>query len=100
MAQAVLAEKTARQIRPNEYLVAERKAARAAAQAAAAGKYADALQAKRQQALNAVLFAEARAVQEVESKVGYIRRQMTPGPRAAGQGRRRPGSDGHHRRHL
>lgn len=79
VAQAVLAEKTARQIRPNEYLVAERKAARAAAQAAAAGKYADALQAKRQQALNAVLFAEARAVQqEVESKVAYIRRQMTP----------------------
>ncbi len=79
VAQAVLAEKTARQIRPNEYLVAERKAARAAAQAAAAGKYADALQAKRQQALNAVLFSEARAVQqEVESKVGYIRRQMTP----------------------
>lgn len=79
VAQAVLAEKTARQIRPNEYLVAERKAARAAAQAAAAGKYADALRAKRQQALNAVLFAEARAVQqEVESKVGYIRRQMTP----------------------
>lgn len=78
VAQAVLAEKTARQIRPNEYLVAERKAARAAAQAAAAGRYADALQAKRQQALNAVLFAEARAVQqEVESKVGYIRRQMT-----------------------
>ncbi len=79
VAQAVLAEKTARQIRPNEYLVAERKAARAAAKAAASGKYADALQAKRQQALNAVLFAEARAVQqEVESKVGYIRRQMTP----------------------
>ncbi len=79
VAQAVLAEKTARQIRPNEYLVAERKTARAAAQAAAAGKYADAVQAKRQQALNAVLFAEARAVQqEVESKVGYIRRQMTP----------------------
>ncbi|MCF3478981.1 hypothetical protein GUV60_02765 [Stenotrophomonas maltophilia] len=79
VAQALLAEKTARQIRPNEYLVAERKAARAAAKAAAAGKYADALQAKRQQALNAVLFAEARAVQqEVESKVGYIRRQMTP----------------------
>ncbi len=79
VAQAVLAERTARQIRPNEYLVAERKAARTAAKAAAAGKYADALQAKRQQALNAVLFAEARAVQqEVESKVGYIRRQMTP----------------------
>lgn len=79
VADAVLSTKTARQIRPNEYLVAERKAARAAAQAAAKGKFADALQAKRQQALNAVLFAEARAVQqEVESKVGYIRRQMTP----------------------
>lgn len=79
VAEAVLSTKTARQIRPNEYLVAERKAARAAAQAAAKGKFADALQAKRQQALNAVLFAEARAVQqEVESKVGYIRRQMTP----------------------
>ncbi len=79
VAEAVLSTKTARQIPPNEYLVAERKAARAAAQAAAKGKFADALQAKRQQALNAVLFAEARAVQqEVESKVGYIRRQMTP----------------------
>ncbi|MCO7468833.1 hypothetical protein NJG16_01985 [Stenotrophomonas maltophilia] len=79
VAEAVLSTKTARQIRPNEYLVAERKAARAAAQAAAKGKFADALQAKRQQALNAGLFAEARAVQqEVESKVGYIRRQMTP----------------------
>lgn len=79
VAEAVLSTKTARQIRPNEYLVAERKAARAAAQAATKGRYGEALQAKRQQALNAVLFAEARAVQqEVESKVGYIRRQMTP----------------------
>lgn len=79
VAEAVIAGKTARQIRPNDFLVAERKAARAVSQAAAAGKYADALQAKRQQALNAVLFAEARSVQqEVESKVGYIRRQMTP----------------------
>ncbi|MDZ5813923.1 hypothetical protein U4I65_02585 [Stenotrophomonas maltophilia] len=79
VAEAVIAGKTARQIRPNDFLVAERKAARAASQAAAAGKYADALQAKRQQALNAALFAEARSVQqEVESKVGYIRRQMTP----------------------
>ncbi len=79
VAEAVIAGKTPRQIRPNDFLVAERKAARAASQAAAAGKYADALQAKRQQALNAVLFAEARSVQqEVESKVGYIRRQMTP----------------------
>jgi hypothetical protein len=79
VAEAVLSTKTARQIRPNEYLVAERKAARAAAQAATKGRYGEALQAKRQQALNAVLFAEARAVQqEVESKVGLIRRQMTP----------------------
>ncbi len=79
VAQAVLARKTARQLRPNEYLVAERKAARAATEAAAKGRYAEALQAKRQQALNAVLFAEARAIQqEVDSKVGYIRRQMTP----------------------
>lgn len=79
VAEAVLSTKTARQIRPNEYLVAERKAARAAAQAATKGRYGEALQAKRQQALNAVLFAEARSVQqEVESKVGFIRRQMTP----------------------
>jgi len=79
VAEAVLSRKTARQIRPNEYLVAERKAARAAAQAATKGRYGEALQAKRQQALNAVLFAEARAVQqEVESTVGFIRRQMTP----------------------
>ncbi len=79
VAEAVLSTKTARQIRPNEYLVAERKAARTAAQAATKGRYGEALQAKRQQALNAVLFAEARALQqEVESKVGFIRRQMTP----------------------
>jgi len=77
VAQAVLAEKTARQIRPNEYLVAERKAARAAAKAAAAGKYADALQAKRQQALNAVLFAEARNAQEEFGRIERYLKQMT-----------------------
>lgn len=79
VAEALLSRKTARQIRPNEYLVAERKAARAAAQSAAKGRYGEALQAKRQQALNALLFAEARSVQqEVESKAGYIRQQLTP----------------------
>lgn len=77
VAQAVLAEKSARQIRPNEYLVAERKAARAAAQAAAKGKFADALQAKRQQALNAVLFAEARNAQEEFGKIERYLKQMT-----------------------
>ena len=77
VAQAVLAEKTARQIRPNEYLVAERKAARAAAKAAAAGKYADALQAKRRQALNAVLFAEARNAQEEFGRIERYLKQMT-----------------------
>ncbi|MRI43166.1 hypothetical protein D5301_13085 [Stenotrophomonas sp. MH181796] len=77
VARAVLAEKTARQIRPNDYLVAERKAARAAAQAAAKGKFADALQAKRQQALNAVLFAEARNAQEEFGKIERYLKQMT-----------------------
>lgn len=82
VAESILSRKTARQIRPNEYLVAERKAARLSAEAAAKGKYGEALQAKRQQALNAVLFSEARSIQqEVESKVAYIRRQMTPAAR-------------------
>ncbi|PSD25730.1 hypothetical protein C7E17_26135, partial [Stenotrophomonas maltophilia] len=51
-------------------------------------KYADALQAKRQQALNAVLFAEARAVQqEVESKAGYIARLRARRREAAAAGK-------------
>lgn len=82
VAQAVIARKTARQLRPNDYLAAERKAARTATTAAAAGRYGEALQAKRQQALNVALYAEARAVaQEVESKVGFMRRQVTPAAR-------------------
>ncbi|MGY0607391.1 ADP-ribosyltransferase-containing protein [Stenotrophomonas sp. FS3] len=77
VAEAVLSTKTARQIRPNEYLVAERKAARTAAQAATKGRYGEALQAKRQQALNAVLFAEARNAQEEFGKIERYLKQMT-----------------------
>lgn len=49
-----------RDIRPNDYLVAERRAARQATQAAAGGRYAEALQFKRQQALSAHLYRAAR----------------------------------------
>lgn len=82
IAQQLVARKTARQLRPNDYLAAERKAAREATEAAGKGKFAEALQAKRRQALNAALFAEARAaVAEIDAAVAYMRRQVTPAAR-------------------
>lgn len=59
-----IAALTLRAIRPNDYLVAERKAARLAAKEAGQGKFAEALAAKRAQALNAALYGEARAAQD------------------------------------
>ncbi|WCE04421.1 zeta toxin family protein [Pseudoxanthomonas sp. JBR18] len=76
VAEDVVARKTDRQIRPNDYLVAERRAAADSARAAAGGDYGAALLAKRRQALNAALYAAARrAKDEISSKAGDIRRQ-------------------------
>lgn len=63
IAQQAVEAKTARKLKPNEYLAAERRAATEAAQAAAKGDYAAALLAKRRQAFNASMFSEARARQ-------------------------------------
>jgi hypothetical protein len=73
-----------REVRPNDYLVAERKAADRAAKAAAQGNYAAALKAKREQTLNAHLYRAARdAVAEVESAREYLRRFTRKDKRAA-----------------
>src|SRR3546814_1261571 len=75
VAKRLIGGKTPRQLRPNDYLVAERKAARAATQAAARGDYAEALLAKRQQVFNAAMYREARAAQvEFEKHQRYLRR--------------------------
>lgn len=74
-AQDVIQKTTSRNLRPNEYLMAERKSARQALRAAAAGDYAAALLAKRQQAFNASLFRAARDGQErAESTTRYLRK--------------------------
>src|SRR3546814_1606286 len=75
VAKRLIGGKTPRQLRPNDYLVAERKAARAATQAAARGDYAEALLAKRQQVFNAAMYREARAAQvEFDKQQRYLRR--------------------------
>ncbi|MDY4297511.1 MULTISPECIES: zeta toxin family protein [unclassified Xanthomonas] len=76
VAEDVVARKTDRQIRPNDYLVAERRAAADSARAAAGADYGAALLAKRRQALNAALYAAARrAKDEIASKASDIRKQ-------------------------
>lgn len=59
IAEAEIAKKRVRDIRPNEYLIAERKAANLAAKLAAQGKYAEAFMQKRAQALNVALYRAA-----------------------------------------
>lgn len=72
-----------RDVRPNDYLVAERKAARRATQQAAAGRYAEALQAKRQQALNAHLYRAAMdATADFDKARDYLRRLTRKDKRA------------------
>ena len=71
----VIAKQTSRTLRPHQHLVAERKAANEAQKAAAAGKYAEALAAKRQQAFNAALYAEARAAESyIDRARKYLRK--------------------------
>lgn len=78
VADRVLAGKTSRTLRPHDYLVAERKAAREALKAVAGGKFREALRFKREQALNAVLYARAqRAQSAAERQAKAIRKAGT-----------------------
>lgn len=78
LAERIVLGKTARTLRPNDYLAAERRAAREAMKAAAKGDYAAALEAKRQQALNAALYRQARdAAERAESTIHYLRKAAT-----------------------
>ena len=82
IADAVIARKTTRTLRPRDYLVAERKAAREATKAAAAGDFAAALIHKREQALQATLYGRARAAEErAEREVTALRRAASPATR-------------------
>lgn len=63
-----LGETQVKAVRPDDYLQAERKAAREAAKAAARGDYAQALQAKRQQATSAAMYSEAMKVKDKLAK--------------------------------
>lgn len=72
----IVASKTPAQNRPFQYLTQERKAARKAAIAAAAGKYAEALVHKREQALNAALYSEALQAQKDVEKLDKLMRRL------------------------
>jgi hypothetical protein len=79
VAAEIIAKRPIGQIRPNEFLVAERRAARRAARAAGRGEYGAALVAKRQQALNSALYSEANAVTAtVERQVNFARDMGRP----------------------
>lgn len=72
----IVASKTPAQNRPFQYLTQERKAARKAAISAAAGKYAEALVHKREQALNAALYSEALQAQKDVEKLDKLMRRL------------------------
>lgn len=75
IAERVVAGKSLRKLRPNDYLVAERRAAREATKAAAKGDFAEALRHKREQALQAALYARARTAQDTgQRQVTALRR--------------------------
>ncbi len=72
----IVASKTPTQNRPFQYLTQERKAARKAAISAAAGKYAEALLHKREQALNAALYSEALQAQKDVEKLDKLMKRL------------------------
>lgn len=83
LSRQVIEGKTPRQIRPNDYLAAERRAARESTVASTKGDYAAALLAKRKQTLNVALYAEARRAQEeFEKHNRYLRKFVTGDKRA------------------
>lgn len=72
----IVASKAPAQNRPFQYLTQERKAARKAQIAAAAGKYAEALTHKREQALNAALYSESLQAQKDVEKLDKLMRRL------------------------
>ena len=78
IAERRVAAKTARQLRPNEYLSAERRAAREAVKAAAKGDYAAAMVAKRQQAVNVALYSAAmKRIETNQRKIAFLKKAAT-----------------------
>lgn len=74
-----IAGMTLRSLRPNEFLVAERKAGRLATISAAKGDYAGALRYKRQQTTQAALYSEAiKAQRKATAHVNALRKAAKP----------------------
>ena len=83
-AAASIAMKRVRDLQPNVYLQAERRASREAFELAAKDKYADAAQAKQRELLNHYLYREAvKAQEEVEKIADFARQYEKPKKRAA-----------------
>lgn len=83
-AAASIAMKRVRDLQPNVYLQAERRASREAFELAAKGKYAEAAQAKQRELLNHYLYREAvKAKEEVEKIADLARQYEKPKKRAA-----------------
>ncbi len=74
IARGVIGQKQVRDLSPNLYLVAERKASRAAFEAMARGDYAEAQAAKQRELLNHYMYLEAtRAKAEADGIVKYLK---------------------------
>lgn len=83
-AAASIAMKRVRDLQPNTYLQAERKASREAFELAAKGKYDEAAQAKQRELLNHFLYREAtKAKEEIEKVADLARQYERPKKRAA-----------------
>lgn len=84
VAAASIAMKSVRDLQPNVYLQAERRASREAFELAAKDKYAEAAQAKQRELLNHYLYREAvKAKEEVEKIADLARQYEKPKKRAA-----------------
>lgn len=78
-AQTRVAGMKSRDLRPSQYLRAERTAANEAAKAAGKQKWPDAFKAKREQAINAALYRAALAQQaKTDSNLRFLRKQGEP----------------------
>jgi hypothetical protein len=83
-AAASIAMKRVRDLQPNTYLQAERRASREAFELAAKGKYDEAAQAKQRELLNHFLYREAtKAKEEIEKVADLARQYERPKKRAA-----------------
>lgn len=83
VAEAIIGQKRVRDLQPNAYLRAERKAAREATQAAGRQQWGVALEAQRRRLLNAHLYdVSARVKDETDKLQTYIKRFQKPGMRS------------------